>query len=84
MTTILLLRFGRYLLIPALILVYTLGVGFAGYRWGLAGAEAILRLRALITCGDFTDYWYFHLNREHDRNHIARYQQHQTGYTLAA
>jgi hypothetical protein len=39
MTSLLLLRFGRYLLIPALILVYTLGVGFAGYRWGKAGAE---------------------------------------------
>ena len=39
MTSLLLLRFGRYLPIPALILVYTLGVGFAGYSWGKAGAE---------------------------------------------
>jgi hypothetical protein len=39
MTSILLLRFGRYLIIPALILIYTLGVGFVGYRWGKAGAE---------------------------------------------
>jgi hypothetical protein len=39
MTSLLLLRFGRYLLIPAMILIYTLGVGFAGYRWGRAGAE---------------------------------------------
>jgi len=39
MTSLLLLRFGRYLVIPALILIYTLGVGFAGYRWGRAGAE---------------------------------------------
>ena len=39
MTSFLLLRFGRYLVIPALILIYTLGVGFAGYRWGRAGAE---------------------------------------------
>jgi hypothetical protein len=39
MTSLLLLRFGRYLVIPALILVYTLGIGFAGYRWGKAGAE---------------------------------------------
>ena len=39
MTTMLLLRFGRHLLIPALILVYTLGIGFVGYRWGRAGAE---------------------------------------------
>jgi hypothetical protein len=39
MTSLLLIRFGRYLIIPALILIYTLGVGFAGYRWGRAGAE---------------------------------------------
>jgi hypothetical protein len=39
MTSLILLRFGRYLLIPALILIYTLGVGFAGYRWGKAGVE---------------------------------------------
>jgi hypothetical protein len=39
MTSILLLRFGRYLLIPVFILIYTLGVGFAGYRWGKAGVE---------------------------------------------
>ena len=39
MTSLLLVRFGRYLLVPALILIYTLGVGFVGYRWGKAGAE---------------------------------------------
>jgi hypothetical protein len=39
MTSLLFLRCGRYLLIPALILFYTLGVGFFGYRWGRAGAE---------------------------------------------
>ena len=39
MTSLLLVRFGRYLLLPALILIYTLGVGFVGYRWGKAGAE---------------------------------------------
>jgi hypothetical protein len=39
MTSLLLARFGRYLLIPTLILIYTLGVGFVGYRWGKAGAE---------------------------------------------
>lgn len=55
-----------------------------GARWGLAGAEAILRLRALISCGDFNDYWHFHLHREHDRNHLARYQQHQDDYDLVA
>jgi hypothetical protein len=39
MTSLLVLRFWRHLLIPALILVCMLGVGFPGYRWGRAGAE---------------------------------------------
>ena len=44
-----------------------------GARWGLAGAEAILTLRALITNGDFDQYWTFHLAQEHSRVHAARY-----------
>jgi hypothetical protein len=44
-----------------------------GARWGLPGAEAILRLRALLTNGDFNDYWQFHLTREHERTHQTRY-----------
>jgi hypothetical protein len=55
-----------------------------GARWGLAGAEAILQLRALINNADFDTYWRFHLGREHDRNHLARHRQHQNDYTLAA
>lgn len=39
MTSLLMLRFGRHLLIPSVILVYTFGVGFVGNRWGRAGAE---------------------------------------------
>ena len=31
-----------------------------GARWGLEGAEAILKLRAVIANGDFEDYWRFH------------------------
>jgi hypothetical protein len=45
-----------------------------GARWGLAGAEAILKLRAVISCGDFPAYWRYHLDREHQRIHQARYQ----------
>jgi hypothetical protein len=45
-----------------------------GSRWGLAGAEAILRLRAVIDNGDFDAYWAFHLRREHDRVHQAHDQ----------
>jgi len=38
-----------------------------GARWGLDGAEAVLTLRAVISNGDFDDYWRFHLAREHQR-----------------
>ena len=44
-----------------------------GARWGLDGAEAVLRLRALRSSGDFEAYWDFHEQREHARNHAARY-----------
>jgi hypothetical protein len=30
----------------------------------------VLRLRALRASGDFDDYWAFHLQREHERNHL--------------
>jgi hypothetical protein len=45
-----------------------------GARWSLEGAEAILKLRALIANGDFEDYWRFHLRREHERVHHAKYR----------
>ena len=45
-----------------------------GARWGLEGAEAILRLRCLIANGDFDAYWRFHLRKEHERIHHARYR----------
>jgi hypothetical protein len=44
-----------------------------GARWSLTGAEAILKLRALITNGDFDEYWPYHLRKEHERIHKARY-----------
>ncbi len=44
-----------------------------GARWSLAGAEAVLRLRALISNGDFDAYWSYHLERELQRVHHARY-----------
>jgi hypothetical protein len=55
-----------------------------GARWGLAGAEAILRLRALITNGDLDAYWAFHQQQEHKRIHRRRYQHHQDEFTLVA
>ena len=44
-----------------------------GARWSLKGAEAVLRLRALRTSGDFDAYWRFHEQQEHLRNHVALY-----------
>ena len=44
-----------------------------GARWGLEGAEALLKLRALTANGDFEDYWDWHLRREHERIHQSRY-----------
>lgn len=38
-----------------------------GARWGLDGAEAVLTLRAVISNGDFEQYWRYHLEREHQR-----------------
>jgi hypothetical protein len=48
-------------------------MGRTGARWSLAGAEAVLRLRALRTSADFDDYWLFHLAKEHERTHQSRY-----------
>ena len=44
-----------------------------GARWGLAGAEAVLKLRALVSNADFDTYWQCHLLRERQRVHAARY-----------
>lgn len=46
-----------------------------GARWSLEGAEAVLRLRALWTSGDFEEYWQFHLEQEHNRHHPAHYAE---------
>ena len=43
-------------------------------RWSLKGAEAVLRLRALRSSGDFEAYWSYHVAREYQRNHVARYE----------
>jgi hypothetical protein len=44
-----------------------------GARWSLAGAEAVLRLRSLVSSGDIDAYWAFHLQCEYQRNHASRY-----------
>jgi hypothetical protein len=44
-----------------------------GARWSLAGAEAVLRLRALRSSHDFDEYWSFHEKKEYERNHRSLY-----------
>lgn len=48
-----------------------------GARWSLEGGEAVLRLRALRSSGDFDEYWKFHEIREYQRNHLALYADQQ-------
>ena len=50
-----------------------------GSRWGLEGAEAILRLRAVIDNGDLETHRAVNLHREHERVHQSRDQD---GYDL--
>ena len=52
-----------------------------GARWGLDGAEAVLTLRAVISNGDFEEYWRFHLECEHQRLYPGI---NQGQYTLGA
>jgi hypothetical protein len=49
-------------------------LGVTGARWGLAGAEAVLKLRAVRTNGDWESYWTFHLECERQRVHCSRYR----------
>ena len=44
-----------------------------GARWSVAGAEAILKLRAVRSNGDWPAYWKHHLAQEHRRVHASRY-----------
>lgn len=44
-----------------------------GARWSLDGAEAILKLRTLISNGDLDQYWTWHLTQEQQRIHNSRY-----------
>jgi len=44
-------------------------MGVTGARWGLVGAEAVLKLRAVWVNGEWEAYWAFHEAREKERNH---------------
>ncbi|WKK26882.1 ISKra4 family transposase [Streptomyces olivoreticuli] len=53
----------------------------SGARWGLDGAEAVLKLRAVSSNGDLDAYWKHHLAAEHQRLYPA---SDQGGYALTA
>lgn len=44
-----------------------------GARWGLKGAEAILKLRSIHASGDWDEYWAFHQSCDYERNHKIHY-----------
>ena len=44
-----------------------------GARWSVAGAEAVLKLRAVRANDDFDAYWNFHLTKQRHRVHQTRY-----------
>ena len=44
-----------------------------GARWSVTGAEAILKLRAVRSNGDWPEYYRYHLAQEHRRVHESRY-----------
>lgn len=52
-----------------------------GARWGLQGAEAVLKLRAIISSKDLEEYFDFHKRKERDRNYPF-YEQ--IAYKMAA
>ena len=56
-------------------------LNLGGARWGLDGAGAVLTIRAVISNGDFQEYWRFHLDREHQRRYPGA---DQGQYTLGA
>jgi hypothetical protein len=45
-----------------------------GARWGLKGAEGVLKLRAVKISGDFSDYWKFYEQQQYIKNHKTLYQ----------
>jgi hypothetical protein len=48
-------------------------MGLNGARWGLEGAEAVLKLRAVRANGDWDQYWSHHKAEERRRVHHTQY-----------
>ena len=47
--------------------------GITGARWSPDGAEAILKLRAVVVNGDLDDYMKYYKKRYRNEHHLARY-----------
>jgi hypothetical protein len=47
--------------------------GITGARWSPSGAEAILKLRAVVINGDLGDYMNYYKTRYRNQIHLARY-----------
>ncbi len=50
-------------------------LGITGAKWSLATAQAVLRLRALNSSGDWEAYWKWHKQKSYEREHAARYAE---------
>ncbi len=48
-------------------------MGITGARWGLDGAETILKLRAVVVNGDLADYMRYYKQRYREEHHLSRY-----------
>lgn len=44
-----------------------------GARWGLKGADALLKLRSVKISGDFPSYWRFHEQKQYERHYESLY-----------
>jgi hypothetical protein len=48
-------------------------LALTGARWSLAGAEAVLKLRAVKVSGDLSSYWTFYEQQQYRRIHECLY-----------
>ena len=49
--------------------------GITGARWSPDGADAILKLRAVVVNGDLDDYMRYYKERYRNERHLARYDE---------
>lgn len=51
-----------------------------GARWGLEGAESLLKIRAICQSGDWSEFWKFHVSQDQLRIRAKRKWQPGPGY----